>query len=153
LDVPITTMVQRLELGEHKRLILTLWEKKVFYNWPCNSIFDLHWTLAIHHLYNATHYNSITTQLQLCHNNSFSTIMQFPYDYNDNVMLTSFFIHPWKFNTWHYEDFSWFFKNINIHHPLWLFVLNGLGLSHMTQSKFATWHINWILETNIYIYT
>jgi hypothetical protein len=31
----------------------------------------------------------ITTQLQLCHNNSFSTTMQLPYDYNHNVMLTS----------------------------------------------------------------
>ncbi len=43
--------------------------------------------------------------LQLCHNNSFSTTMRLPYDYNHNVMLTSFFIHPSKFNMWHYEDF------------------------------------------------
>jgi hypothetical protein len=48
----------------------------------------------------------ITTQLQLCHNNSFSTTMQLLYDYNRNVMLTLFFIHPSKFNTWHYEIFS-----------------------------------------------
>jgi hypothetical protein len=41
----------------------------------------------------------ITTQLQLCHNNSFSTTMQLPYDYNNNIMLTSFFIHPSNFNT------------------------------------------------------
>jgi hypothetical protein len=47
----------------------------------------------------------ITTQLQLCHNNSLSTTMLLPYDYNHNVMLTSFSIHPSKFNTSHYEDF------------------------------------------------
>jgi len=35
---------------------------------------------------------------------------------------------------------------------LWLFVLNHLGLWHMAQSKVAMWHINWILETNIYMY-
>jgi len=45
------------------------------------------------------------TQLQLCCNNSFSTTMQLPYDYNHNVMLMSFFIHPSKFNKWRYEDF------------------------------------------------
>jgi hypothetical protein len=94
----------------------------------------------------------ITTQLQLCCNNSFSTTMQFPYDYIHNVMLTSFFIHPSKLNMWHYEDFSWFFWNIEIHYPLWLFVLDGLGLWHMAQSKVVMWHINWILETNIYVY-
>jgi len=32
----------------------------------------------------------ITTQLQLCHNNSFSTTMQLPYDYYNNIMLMSF---------------------------------------------------------------
>ncbi len=51
MDVPITIMVQRLELGEHKRLILTLWEKGVFCNWPWNSIFELHQTFATHHIY------------------------------------------------------------------------------------------------------
>ncbi len=35
----------------------------------------------------------ITSQLQLCCNNFFSTTMQLPYDYNHNVMLMSFFIH------------------------------------------------------------
>jgi len=30
------------------------------------------------------------TQMQLCHNNSFSTIMQLPYDTNHNGMLMSF---------------------------------------------------------------
>jgi hypothetical protein len=46
----------------------------------------------------------ITTQLQFCCNNSFSTTI-IPYDYNHNFMLKSFFIRPSKFNTWHYEDF------------------------------------------------
>jgi hypothetical protein len=69
-----------------------------------------------------------------------------------NVMLTSFFNHPSKFNMSLYEDFSWFFKNIDIHHPLWLFILDRLGLWHMAQSKLITWHINWILETNIYLH-
>jgi hypothetical protein len=45
----------------------------------------------------------IITQLQLCCNNFFSTTMQFPYDYNHNVMFMSFFFHPSNFNTWHYE--------------------------------------------------
>ncbi len=31
--------------------VFTLWEKKVFCNWPCNSIFELHWTLATHRIY------------------------------------------------------------------------------------------------------
>jgi hypothetical protein len=44
-----------------------------------------------------------------------------------------------------------FFENIDIHHPLWLFVLDSFGLWHMAQSKVAMWHINWNLE-NKYIY-
>ncbi len=102
-------------------------------------------SIATHRIYDAT-------QLQLCCNNSFSTTMQLPYDYNHNVMLISFFIHPSKFNTWHYEDLLWFFWNTDIHHPLWLFILDDFGLWEMAQSKVATWHIHWILETNIYVY-
>jgi hypothetical protein len=30
---------------------LQLWKKCVFYNWPCNSIFELHQTFATHHIY------------------------------------------------------------------------------------------------------
>ncbi len=135
-------------------------------NWPCNSIFELYQTLAIHYIYMLKMLldklqklqlaiyivQLIITQLQLCCNNSFSTIMQLPYDYNHNVKLTSFFIHPSKFNQWYYEDFSWFFWNIDIHHPLWLFVLNGFQLWQVARSKVVMWHINWILETNIYMY-
>jgi hypothetical protein len=83
--------------------------------------------VATHHIYGAIHYNSITTLSQQLFFNYYVT----PYDYNHNVMLTSFFIHPSKFNTWHYEDFLWFFWNIDIHCPLWLFVLDGLGLWHV----------------------
>jgi len=40
----------------------------------------------------------IAIQLQLCQNNSFSTTMQFHYNYNHNVMLTMpIFMHPLKF--------------------------------------------------------
>jgi hypothetical protein len=64
----------------------------------------------------------ITTQLQLYRNNSFSTLMHLPYNYNHNVMLMSSFIHPPKFNTWHYENISWFFKVlISIIHYDYLF--------------------------------
>ncbi len=64
----------------------------------------------------------ITTQLQLCRNNSFSTTMQLPYDYNHNVMLTSFFIHPSKLNTWHQKIFHDFFEIlISIIHYDYLF--------------------------------
>jgi hypothetical protein len=128
-------------------MLHTLWEKWVFCNWPCNSIFELHPTLATYHIYTlwmlldklqelqliVYTMQFITTQLQLFHNNSFSNIMQLPYDYNHNIMLTSFFIHPSKFNTWQYKDFLWFKKNIAIHCPLWLFILDCLGLWHVAQ--------------------
>jgi hypothetical protein len=91
------------------------YEKKVFCNWPWNSIFELHRTLATHYIYMLSMLSNklqelqklqfIIIQLQLCHNNSFSTTMQLPYDYNHNVILMSFFIHQSKFNMWHYEDF------------------------------------------------
>jgi hypothetical protein len=32
--------------------------------------------------------------------------------------------------------------------PLWTFILDGLKLWHMVQSKSITWHINYILEKN-----
>jgi len=58
--------------------------------------------------------------------------MQISYDYNYNVMLTSFFIHSSKFNTWHYEDFMVNFqKSIDIHGPLWLFTFDGFKLWHV----------------------
>ncbi len=125
---------------------MTLWEKQVFRNWPCNSIFELYWTLATYRIYmlwvlseklqklqfTAYTVQLITTQLQLCLNNSFSTIMQLPYDYNYNVMLMSFFIHPSKFNMWNYENILWFFWNIDIHHPL--------CLSFKMVLDYDTWH-------------
>jgi hypothetical protein len=111
-------------------------KKKVFCNWPYNSIFELHWTLSTHNIYMLQMLSDklqklqliiymvqlITIQLQLYHNNFFSTTMQLPYDYIHNVMLLSFFIHPSKFNMWHYEDLSWFLKiSISIVHYDYLF--------------------------------
>jgi hypothetical protein len=96
----------------------------------------------------ATHCKVVATKLQ----QFFSTTLQLPYDYNYNVMLTSFFIHSSNFNTWHYEMVN-FFWNIDMYHPLWLFILYGFTLWHVAQSKVVTWHINWILETNTYTST
>ncbi len=160
--VPKQNDGKKKELGHYEK-------KGCFATGLAIQFFELHQILVTHHIYMlwvlldklkelqqlqfiVYTIQLITTQLQLCHNNSFSTTMQCPYDYDDNVMLMSFFIHTSKFNTWHYEDFLWFFWNIDIHCPLWLFVLNGLGLWHMAQSKIITWQTNWILETNIYIY-
>jgi hypothetical protein len=100
----------------------------------------------------ATHHMTIqliTTQLQLCHNNFFS--MQLPYDYNHNVMLTSF--HP-SIKIEHMALWRFFTIFLKYWYPLpsWLLVLDGFGLWHMAQSKVVTWHINWILESNIYMY-
>jgi hypothetical protein len=80
--------------------------------------------------YKQSHSNS--THLQFCCNSSFSTIMLFPYDYNHNVMLISFFTHSSKLNMRHYEDFLMIFKiNIDIHNPLWLSILDGFRLWHV----------------------
>ncbi len=52
----------------------------------------------------------IVTQLQLSQNNSFSTSIQFHYNYTLDIMLTSLIIiHLLKSNMWHYEDFWTFF--------------------------------------------
>jgi hypothetical protein len=77
-------------------------KKGVFCNWPCNSIFELQKTLA--------------TQLQLYQNNSFSTTMQFHYNYTYDVMLMSLIvIHILKSNIWHYEKiWTLFFLKILI---------------------------------------
>jgi hypothetical protein len=48
---------------------------------------------ATHHIYNHILMHLIATQLQFYYNNSFSTTMQIPYDYNYNITLMSFF-HP-----------------------------------------------------------
>jgi len=116
-------------LVRHKCLILTQLEKRGVLQlslqlnfWVASNICNSPYT---HCNLLQLNYNFVTTtHFQLLCNSL---------DYNDNVMLTSFFIHPSKFNMWHYEDFSWFFKNIDIHCPLWLFILNGLGLWHVAQ--------------------
>jgi hypothetical protein len=90
-----------------KRIRLALWKKGVFCNWACNLIFELQWPFVAHYIFtpmnviaqvawvvkNATHYI-------LDH-----TLMQLPYNYNHNVMLTSLFIHSSKSNMCHCEDF------------------------------------------------
>jgi hypothetical protein len=53
-------------------------------------------------------------QLQLYHNNSFPTIMQFPYDYNHNVMLMSFFIIHQILTCGNMKKFGEFFFEILI---------------------------------------
>jgi hypothetical protein len=62
--------------------------------------------VATNHIYNAIHYNSITTLSQQLLFNYYAT----PHDYNHNVMLTSFFIHPSKFNTCIMKIFCDFFE-------------------------------------------
>jgi hypothetical protein len=50
--------------------------------------------------------NSLQFNLQFSQNNSFSTIIQFHYNYTHDVMLRSLIvIHLLKSNLWHYEDF------------------------------------------------
>jgi len=137
-------------------------KKWVFCNWPCNLLFELQWPLITHCisilLGSECYHTSCKScnslyiwckSMQLCHNNSFPTTTQFPYDYNHNLMLMSFFSHSSKINTWHYGFFFW---NIDIHHPLWLFILYDLKLWHVAQFFLKMWNINWILETYIYIY-
>jgi hypothetical protein len=64
----------------------SLWEKKSF------AIgFTTQFLSCIGHLQLTIYIvQLITIQLQICHNNSFSTTMQLPYDYNHNFMLMSF---------------------------------------------------------------
>jgi hypothetical protein len=94
----------------------------------------------------------IATQLQLNQNNSFSTTIQFHYNYIHDVMLTSLnVIHLLKFNMWHYEDFWTFsFQNINLYRPFWLLMM-VCDYDTWHNKKIATWHIDCILEY-IYIY-
>jgi hypothetical protein len=48
--------------------MLLHYEKKGVLQLALNSIFELHWTFAIHYIYNAIHYNSITIFSQLLFN-------------------------------------------------------------------------------------
>ncbi len=100
----------------------SIWGKKMFCNWSCNSIFDAKNTYNSLYLY-VVNVNEqvawvaelqlivytmqlITTQLQFNQNNLFSTVMQFHYNCIHDVMLTSLVVvHLLKFDTSHYEDF------------------------------------------------
>jgi hypothetical protein len=101
-------------------------------------------TVVIHRIYSATHYNFVTTTpFQLLCNFPMITIIMSCWHHfssiNQNLTHGTMKI---------FHDCFW--KNIDIHRPLWLFILDGFGLWH--GAKVATWHINWILETNIYMY-
>jgi hypothetical protein len=99
-------------------------------------------------------YNSPYIQcnsIQLCHNNVFSSIMQLPYDYIHNVMLTSFFIHPSKFNMRHYEDFSWFF--LKYWYPSSIMIIRFQWSWIMTHGIIKSFHVAYYLKFgNKYIY-
>jgi hypothetical protein len=69
----------------------------------CNSPYMKPYTYAIR-----------TTHSQSCKNNYFVTLIQLICNYHGNVMLTSFFINPSKFDTWHYEEFWVIFLEILI---------------------------------------
>jgi hypothetical protein len=148
---------------------LPLWKKRVFCNWAYNLVFELQWPFATHFIFtpmnvigqvawitrNTTRFiynltlmqlscNSITTTFQLlCNSLMTTTIMSYWCHFSSiHQNLTQSIM---KF----LGDFFW---NIDIHCPLLLFILNYLKLWHVAQSKVAMWHINWILETNIYKY-
>ncbi len=124
----------------------------------CNSIFELQWPFATHNISTSWVLSNKLHELQKlldiwCNSLQFNCnfVATTPFqllcnslDYNHNVMLTSFFIHSSKFNTWHYEDFCDFFSkywyplSIMITHFRWF------RLWPMAQSKVAMWHINWI---------
>jgi len=74
---------------------ISLRNKRVLCNWPCNSL-NIQW-------------NSLyiwCNSLQLNQNNSFSTTMQFHYKYTYDVILMSLIvIHLLKSDMWHHEDF------------------------------------------------
>ncbi len=86
----------------------------------------------------------IVIKLQLYGNNLVSTSMQL-HNYNHNIMLPLLiFIHPLKFDMWHYDDF-WIilFLNIDLHCLVWLLMMVwNYDMWH--NNFFATWHINWI---------
>ncbi len=134
---------------------VTLWEKKVFCNWPCNSIFESQKTLATHCIYmlwmlmdklhelqscnslyiQCNSLQLIATQLQLRQNNLFSTTMQLHYNCTHDVILTlSIVIHILKSNMWYYEDFWTWFVFSKYWSPSSIMIINdGLRLWRVVQ--------------------
>jgi len=129
----------------------------------CNSTYfyrrECYWTSCMNcnkcnALYNVKLYTYVihVTQMQLCRYNYCATLIQLVCNYHSNVMLTSLFIDPSKFDTWPCGDFLaklFSFWNVNFHHPLWLFIYNGFILWHMAQSKVPMGHINWDLKIKL----
>jgi hypothetical protein len=124
---------------------LSLWEKRVFaiglamQFWNCIKHFQLVVFICCGcYQTSCKSHNSlymvqlITIQLQLYRNNFFSITMQLTYDYNHNVMLMSIFIHPSKFNTWHYE------KNYDLKNILISIVHHDYSFSMVLD--YDTWH-------------
>ncbi len=128
------------------------------------QFFELQWPFAIHYIYTLWVLTDKLHELQSCNslyiwcnslqlyqNNSFSTTMQFHYYYTHDVMLTSLIvIHLLNMTCSTIKIFGhyFFFQNIDLHCTLWLWMMvQDCDMWHNT--KFATWHINYILE---YIY-
>jgi hypothetical protein len=44
----LTIQTKKLMQFKTRNSLHQLWEKRVFCNWPCNSIFELHWIFATH---------------------------------------------------------------------------------------------------------
>ncbi len=121
------------------RGIQTLWEKRVFCNCPCNSLY----------LYVVNVNRQICiwcNSLQLYQNNSFSTTMQLYYNYTHDVMLMSLIvIHLLKSNMWHYE-FFWhiYIQNIDLHRSLWLLMMvQNFDPCHNKKWPHGIWIIFW----------
>jgi len=144
----------------------------VFCNSTCNLVFKLQWPFATHCIFtpmnvirqvawiarNATHHTCdhtwmqlIAKLLQLCCNNYFQLFYNSPMT-TTTISCSCHFSSINQILTHGTMRWWMFLWNINIHHPLWLFILYGLTLWHVAKSRVATWHINWILETNIYKY-
>ncbi len=84
----------------------------------------------------------IVIQLQLNQNNSFSTIMQFHYNYTHDVMLTSLIvINLLKSNMWHYKKFghNFFFEILIsiIHYDCWWWS------KIVTHGTIKNWHMEY----------
>jgi len=131
----------------------TLWKKRVFCNWACNSIWI---TITIYNSlyfythecyencmgykkcnpiyiwfhFNATQYNLIATLSQTTH---FQLLCNSPM----TTTIMSWWCH---FSSIHQnlthdimKIFGWFLKNIDIDYPLWLFILDDIRLWHVAQ--------------------
>ncbi len=113
----------------------------------------LNFWVAFGHLQFIIYTMQLTTiQLQLCHNNSFSTTMQLPYDYNHNVMMTSFSSIHQNLTRGTIKIFYDFFEILIsiVHYDYSFYMVLDYDTWH--NQKLPCGIFNWILETYIYIY-